>query len=381
MRGPLLRSPDGDLTCRRSRWSLAGSNVVLTLLALGCGGRDPRPTEPSVEPTPEVTVGTFAVHEWGLLRGGAGDVLEVGAASPATTVEPIAVDKPLLYFHATGGPVRLREATVDALDGSIREHWPVVADATPSRVTWRDLALDPSRVVVPGRCEPVFPSRTQPPCDRLAPGEACETAELAPLRAEGSTCLDEAPFLFYRSRTRSFTPPLRATREGDVLRVANTGAEPIPGRLIRIERFGGRVRTRAVEPPAPGATLVIDATFPEDGDGEPMDDVLPADRRGVTADETSDGPVLGPSTLEAGRRALRDTLDGIGLTDGESDAFVRAWDHALFGELDSVDGIPAPVHSILYFLPPGACDQVATLRFDPAPTEVRRALAVWVRVD
>ena len=41
------------------------------------------------------------------------------------------------------------------------------------------------------------------------------------------------------------------------------------------------MRTRAVEPPAPGATLVIDATFPEDGDGEPMDDVLPADRRGA----------------------------------------------------------------------------------------------------
>ncbi|MCB9603667.1 MAG: hypothetical protein H6720_25390 [Sandaracinus sp.] len=352
-------------------------------MALGCGGRDPRPTEPSVEPTPEVVVGagTFSVHEWGLLRGGAGDVLEVGAVPPATLVEPIAVDKPLLYFHATGGPVRLREATVDALDGSIREHWPVVADATPTRVTWRDLALDPSRVVVPGRCEPVFPTRTQPPCDRLAPGEACETAELAPLRAEGSTCLDEAPFLFYRSRTRSFTPPLRATREGDAMRVTNAGREPIPGRLIRIERFGGRVRTRAVEPPAPGGTIVIDATFPEDGDSEPMDDVLPADRRGAVDELSADGPVLGPSTLEAGRRALRDTLEGLGLTDSESDAFVRAWDHALFGEFDSVDGLPAPVHSILYFLPPGACDQVATLHFDPAPTEVHRALAVWVRVD
>jgi hypothetical protein len=113
-----------------------------------------------------------------------------------------------------------------------------------------------------------------------------------------------------------------------------------------------------------------------------------------------------PGSEEPGRVALRLTLRELGLDDGEADAFLRAWDDTLFGgsvvPLVDIppaprDGTPAaddrPVDvltadcrgdcigaqndTILYFLPEPTCDSVAKLSFTPAPTRVRRALAIW----
>ena len=36
-----------------------------------------------------------------------------------------------------------------------------------------------------------------------------------------------------------------------------------------------------------------------------------------------------------------------------------------------------PETSILYFLPPADVERIARLSFEPPPTEVRRAMAVW----
>lgn len=318
------------------------------------------PTAPAGE-EPEAPTGraAYAVHEWGLLRGVAGDVLEAGAVGPSSTPALMNVDKPILYFHAAS-PVDLREVVVDARDGELREHWPLVVDATRSRVRWRNRRLE-GRVGL-GYCDrPRFPTREQPPCSSLPRGEVCESAELAPLRAT-TTCVGDAPFLFYRSRTRSFSPPLHATREVDQIRVTHRGDEPIPGRVIRISRRGRYVYAFGVSPPAPGATITIGA--------DPVD----------SRDRALDG-LVDPSPAHAGREALQASLDTLGLTPSERAAFLRAWDAALFGDVHTVGGLPPPRHSILYFLPPGACDQVATLHFDPTPTEVRRTLAVWLRVD
>lgn len=312
------------------------------------------------EPEPPTGSAAYAVHEWGLLRGVAGDVLEAGAVGPSSTPALMNVDKPILYFHAAS-PVDLREVVVDARDGELREHWPLVADATRSRVRWRNRRLE-GRVGL-GYCDRArFPTREQLPCSSLPRGEVCESAELAPLRAT-TTCVGNAPFLFYRSRTRSFSPPLHAIREVDQIRVTHRGDEPIPGRVIRISRHGDYVYAFGVSPPAPGATITIGA--------EPL-----ANSR----DRAVDG-LVDPSPAHAGREALQATLDTLGLTPSERAAFLRAWDDALFGYVHTVGGRPPPRHSILYFLPPGACDQVASLHFDPPPMELRRALAVWVPVD
>ncbi|MBX3249279.1 MAG: hypothetical protein KF901_19035 [Myxococcales bacterium] len=133
--------------------------------------------------------------------------------------------------------------------------------------------------------------------------------------------------------------------------------------MIRITRHGHYVNSFGVSPPAPGATITIGAEPPRGSRDRALDELV------------------GPSTTDGGRAALQASLDTLGLTPSERAAFLRAWGDALFGYVDTVGGLPPPRHSLLYFLPPGACDQVATLHFDPTPTEVRRALAVWVRVD
>lgn len=346
-----------------------------------------RPSSGPPEPT-RAAPAPYEVHEWGLLRAGPGDTLDAGAvAPPLRAVMPASVDKPILYFHARA-PVALASVRVEAVGGALREHWPLTTDAAfPAAVTWRDLALDPAHVVGGAGCAvPRFPSPEEHPCVDLARGEACESAQLANLAAADANCLASpseakgatSPFLFYRSRSSTFTPPLRITRlaSGEV-RVANEGDRPIPGSLVRLRLSNGYVQSRAVRPPAPHASIVISADFSASADDE-------------SDDRRADRPAP-PGGPDAGRQALRATLKEVGLTGPEVEAFMRAWDPALFGGGEVMDGTAvdvldsksdksAPaVESLLYLLPPEACDGVARLTFDPPPTEVRRALAVWTR--
>ncbi|MCA9609510.1 MAG: hypothetical protein KC619_28120 [Myxococcales bacterium] len=371
------------------------SLAVTVLLSLACSGpatrNEPPPPEapPTETETQAVTVGDYEVHEWGLLRGVVGaDALENGAIAPPVAPMPLTVDKPVLYFHASSA-TRLERVGVEAVGGTIREHWPSTAPGFPTRIAWEGLSLDPARAVAPGVCaSPAFPTAEQAPCNALPAGERCESPELATVRANGATCVGEAPFLFYRSRTSTFTPPLRLTRRSDeAIEVVNAGEAPIPGFVVRIEHRNGRTRTLAVRPPAPGATLVIGRDY-DTADLPPMP---------TADDEVSDMPVEGPDQLEAGRRAVRATMTELGLTETEIDAFLAAWDATLFGDgvedrrgvdvdvltadRTQLDGVFAPVHAILYFLPTRTCNQVARLSFDPPPREVHRALAVWIRVD
>jgi hypothetical protein len=72
-------------------------------------------TPPVETPTVEAPPARCEVHEWGLLRAGAGDVLEVGPTTPrAVFVEPMAVDNPVLYFdELASGPLRLERVRVE----------------------------------------------------------------------------------------------------------------------------------------------------------------------------------------------------------------------------------------------------------------------------
>lgn len=376
---------------------------LVCLSFFGCGGRQEpsgaAPASPIATPAaPAGGTAAYEVHEWGLLRAGAGDVLDVGAvAPPGTEVEPMAVDKPVLYFHASS-PVRLERVRVEAIGGAIREHWPLAAGAVfPSFVEWNALALGEAHTAGGASCSGVFPSASARPCSDLASGEECESAGLGTLLSTSATCVESGatrlPFLFYRSRTSTFTPPVQLSRRpSGELQLTNAGDAPIPGWIVRMQRIGGQVRTLAVRAPGARETITLGNDFANAR--VPVAHTPPSDEDGVPVDQ----PAL-PGSQEPGRQAVRITLDQLGLDSGEADAFLRAWDGALFGDravplidlprraatsdrrgVNDVltdESAPSTDDSILYFLPASACDGVARLSFTPAPTRVVRALAVW----
>lgn len=337
--------------------------------------------------TPGGTAGAYDVHEWGLMRALPGDVLSAGAIAPPRRIEPMTVDKPVLYFHADA-PLTLSTVNVDASGGAIAEVWPEPPRTGEAwHVTWRDVALDPT-----GACAPsALPLLTDPTCTSLPAGELCEVASLGVVRVPGVACVRTAgvvdSLLFYRARTSSFTPPLRFERSPAVyeeVSVTNEGTLPIPGWLVRLSDTYGSVRALAVRPPGPGETLVVGADFARAADTGLVDDEAVADM-----------PVA-PGSPEPGRIAVRASMIEIGLTDGEADAFLRAWDRMLFGVeptaadrtvLDVLtaddmrttdeDGELAPAESFVYFLPEASVDGVARLTFDPPPRTVYRAMAIW----
>lgn len=361
--------------------------VALALLtACACGAATSTPASTTTTTATGGAAG-YDVHEWGLVRALPGDVLNVGAIAPARMAYPMAVDKPVLYFHADA-PLTLASVRVDAGEGTLAEVWPEPPrTGEASVVNWRDVALAPS-----GDCPfSPLPGLGDPACTSLPAGELCEVAQLGVVRVPGVACVRTAgvtdSLLFYRARTRSFTPPLRFERVvsgGEDVTVTNEGTEVIPGWLVRLRDDYGSVRALAVRPPAPGASIVVGSDFAAAADTGPVAD-----------DEAVDMPVM-PGSPEPGRRALRETMIDIGLTDGEADAFLRAWDERLFALAPSTvadgtpidtlaadrrgmdeDGDPGPMDSFVYFLPEASVDGIARVTFDPPPRSFHRAMAIW----
>lgn len=300
---------------------------------------------------------SYAVHEWGLVRAGAGDTLEVGALGPGapSPADFAVIEKPVLYFHLEGEGALDVSVGVRAGEGEIREHWPVVrVDAAPHELTWASARLHG------GPCPMPAIASTTTSCARLDPGEACETLELARALAPGTACVTvsdrapvlDVPFLFYRVRTRALRVPLApAYLDFGDINVRNDSDLPMPGRLIRFQRVLSTVRVVVVDPPAPHATILVGHDF--------------------------QGP-------EVARAAVRDSLTGIGLTDDEASAFLASWDEAFFGDAagehertPAAEEIPPPEDSILYFLPETDVARLAELELTPAPSAVHRAMAVW----
>ncbi len=322
------------------------------LLALGCCGGGAA-TQPGASTAPDSRAG-YSVHEWGLVRAGPGDTLVVGAMGPSAPPEAtLVVEKPVLYFHVSGGgTIDVASLRVDALGGRVVEHWPHTgAGPDSANVTWTSLRLDPTS------CALRAPTLDEPPCRDLPPGDECEAAQLARAATSDSACVRSArgdsPLLFYRSTSTALTVPLVATARGDDLVVRHAGAGAIPGRIVRFRRDGGSVRVVVADPPAPGGSVVIGSEWTD---------------------------------VSAARAAVRETLSAIGLTTSEAEAFLASWDSAFFGEAavaeEIVERTPAEEslpaeHTILYFLPPADVEQLTTLTFDPPPTAVRRAMAVW----
>lgn len=355
--------------------SRARAIAVLLLLAVGCacggaattgepsGGARGAPSGGASGGGSPAEPSHYAVHEWGLVRAGAGDTLVVGALGPpAPPTDLIAVEKPVLYFHLDGaGPLELASVRVEALGGAIVEHWPhtgAAATPPPASVAWTHLRLEP------GTCALVPPTGAERPCSDLDAGEVCESAALAPAATTDGACLrgahGAAPLLFYRSTATAVTVPLVATAAGRDFAVRNDGSSPIPGSIVRFQRDGAAVRVIVAAPPPPGASIAVDGAW--------------------------EAPA-------AARTAVTETLTGLGLTPAEAAAFLASWDAAFFGAPPSeippgaedateraVEESPPPEESLLYFLPADDVEHISRLAFDPAPTEVRRAMAVWSAV-
>lgn len=336
-------------------------SLVLLLVGCSCGSSETPP--PGTTPVGSESGGgepsgptTYSVHEWGLVRAGAGDTLVVGAMGPAAPPEALmAVEKPILYFHLSGGgPLELTSVTVDALGGTIVEHWPHTGGvAAPATITWTGLRLER------GTCPLAVPTAADRPCSDLSPGSECESPALARAVASDADCVrgasSSSPLLFYRSTSTALTAPLHPYYlDFNDINVTNDGDLPIPGRLIRFQREGSEVRVVVVDPPAPHTTILVGHDF--------------------------GGP-------EVARAAVTETLTGLGLTAAEASAFLTSWDSAFFGAPTetpvveraeiAVEESPPPEESILYFLPAEDVERIAHLGFDPPPTEVRRAMAVW----
>lgn len=341
-------------------WSRHAALIVLALAGCASGAR---PSAAGTAGAEARASPAYSVHEWGLVRGGAGDTLEAGTIGPGPALAmPLVVLKPVLYFHledAARGAVAITTARVTAVEGEIREHFPVsgpYASPFPAAVGWGAIEVEP------GACEAPFtaPVLTEPPCSALGAGEVCEAASLGMVVTPDADCVVRAgarsPFLFYRSSTRGLTVPLRVRRlpSGD-LEITNDGDLAIPGRVVRLVRSAGVLRVAVVAPPAPHASITAGATW---------------------------------SSAEEGAAALTETLRALGLWEGEAAAFHRAWDPTFFdgGAAAALDlsasstTLPTLEESIVYFLPPELCERIATIELDPPPTAIRRAMAVWTSI-
>lgn len=351
----------------------------------GCGSRSasaPTPEEPAATTaTAVVDSPVQAVHEWGLVsvRPGGVELAAGPGQQQLSRLEMLTIDKPVLYVHAST-PTSLHVEVAPGEGMSVAEHYP----PAQAPLTW-DVA------VASGEC--TTPRDYTGACNST--DGYCETHELALYETNDASCLTQGelslPLLFYR--LRADTPPAlpliveRSVDNGAVLR--NAGLEA-GASVWRVSWDGESTHATRMTVPAAGEEFTI----------------LRAVEGGV-ADV---------------RAAMRADLALLGLTRQEGEAFMRAWDSALFGPPGSVDedgavdgprpvdGIPADIppadgpvdidslttdetvlddrvsnnaprvtDALLYWLPASNIESMAALTFRPVPQKISRA--ILVRVD
>jgi hypothetical protein len=301
------------------------------------------------------------------VRADQGDKVRLGAVAPPLPPEVLIMTKPVLYFLAEA-PMVLEKVSIFAPGGSVVETWPLAEQGADAHTMgWTAVSIDPTS---PCPSSPL-PRSTDLPCSQLPKGDECESLGLAAVRTVDASCVRVGDkietFLFYRVETTTLTPPLRFAKEPDGrVRVAHEGDEPIPGLLVRIETTQERTRTLTVRPPPPRGTIVIGEDFPP-AKLDPAEDPDRFPRPRI---------VTGPA-----REDIHATMRGIGLSDTEIKAFMKAWDETLFGSPSRGGFRPVqPGTTFLYFLPEATLERAAKLTFDPPPRSLRRAFAVWTHL-
>lgn len=334
--------------------------LVALILVSSCGSDTAQreTTSREMEASPN-----YDLHEWGLVTSSPrGFEVGTGPGQRVTPDEMLVVDKPVLYVHANA-EFDLRVAVSPRSGLQFAERWPVMAD---NRWDVR---------VTPDTCRGTYPESCS------APDGYCEVAELSLYETSDAACLrsqdQELPLLFYRLRQDGAGPELP-------LRVDSSNPELV---TVRNEswRSGVGALWRVTWTPGSGthATRVA----------------VPATGEGVSLSRPTSGGV------NAARTALRADLSSHGLSTEETEAFMRAWDQALFGAAavsdrrstddevadepvavdELTDGIPAIAGGpriadvLLYWLPMRDINALAGIDATPAPRNLRRALLV--RID
>ncbi|MBX3272460.1 MAG: hypothetical protein KF729_19530 [Sandaracinaceae bacterium] len=250
--------------------------------------------------------------------------------------------KPVLYFHLDPPATSLRvELTVSlGATGRVIEHFPP-ATLAAHQVTWSGVEL--AHETCSGG---PYPAADAPACQSVPDGY-CELAELARYASEDASCLTfggtQHNFLFYRGGGPAPDLPLTITRAPDgSVTVANTTMGTPFGPMLRLRRVQGVVQVSTVAIPAPGLAVTI--------------------------------PPPANAATEAHRAEVRQQLRAIGLTEGEAEAFERAWFAELF---DAASSTPqAFPDAIFFFLPAEQVDGYAHLEPSPPPSATARAMAV-----
>ncbi len=318
--------------------------AVLCVTVIGCGPTTVESTAP-IAPV-ETTAGRYEVHEWGLVDVATNGSAEL-AAGPGQNSAQIPIDqpmltrKPVLYFHLLEGEVQVQvRATMSY--GAMLERFPATA-MTGREVGWHVQVLERP-------CQSTtYPTVTSPACLNIA-DNYCEAAELRAYEAADASCLSvdghDYNHLFYRGGGVGVELPVSIDSAGAI---TNNGAHAIPFALRIVSP--GIVRDITARGRMPATTVTI----------QRFGNVAPgATQAAIEAIDTEEAIGL-----------VRAELARLGLTDGEAQAFMNAWERPVFRT-------PNIGHALVYFLPAEAVNRISALAFEPAPETIKRAMMVRV---
>jgi hypothetical protein len=376
---------------------------ALALLAWSCqpkeDARPGAPEQPKVEasspedalleesePVPTEATADMELHEWGLIRYQAEQAAVVRSSActdeqppkpadgkpkkrnpiPKVKLDPVTVDKPVIYFHP--GPSFddsiLLDVEVGMNDGVVREIWPTPeAGAQPthgSRYLWKGVQ------VLRGGCDASSAPKTDgAACQNLGDTMSCEASELP-------TWLDSAPSCMLAHGVR--TPVLLYNT-----RAATVGSVPL-------ERRGDEIVHHGSHALAPvwlwdGAQLRRFARL-EAGVSVPIES----------------GTKVDTSEIGVFAKELRAELTAHGLTALETEHFLRAWLPLVGHDGETLDDArvdqpvdvltadksivdrcsPAWPWQFFAFASQEGIHAMLPLRVEPAPRKIVRVLAVVV---
>lgn len=300
----------------------------------------------------------YAVHEWGLVDVARDGAIELAAGPgqanlgtrPPPVVQPdpdyghAVARKPVLYFHVIEGEVQV-SVSATMTYGSMLERFPATGMNGPA-LRWDD-------VHVVGRAcgATTYPTVGSAGCQGIS-DDYCEAAELAAYEARDASCLvvdgQDYNHLFYRGGGRGLSLPITVTRAGADLSVNNASAYAIPLALSVETATAGRRDRRAAPPPV---TIRRFGRVPA-GTNQTFHEAIP---------------------VEQAITMVRGELGQLGLTPDEVQAFMNAWEQAVFRA-------PNVGTSVIYLLPPELVDAVSTLSLTPPPETTRRAMMVRVEI-
>ncbi|MBW2262825.1 MAG: hypothetical protein JRG91_12690 [Deltaproteobacteria bacterium] len=371
------------------------TNVILALLASalwlgGCTGSTTRIGSPDADASstpdgasdavlPDVAVDPgpppvrYVLHEWGVfVFDGAGWSVH----GPTPDVEVISVDKPVVYLYSD--ETFTLDLTVGFASGGSTETWPLLPDG--AFVDWDGLQ------VRPGPCETTpFPTVYDEPWVE----EPCEACTLGSCVVPGASCLTHggtvATLLFYAGTMPDYSAPLQASvwTEG-VDGMIGFELSNVSGARVHDVWFLYRTTTSTCEYmpeeycPVATADLAF-AYFDEVSAGSGFATSLELVHLEAELD-TSGMPI--PGTLgswdewDSLPEELRDALVERGLYGEEADAFMAAWDTALFGLLGwdsfSIEPMYRNGGALLYFMSDDDYEAQLPLEASPEPSEVVR---------